>query len=129
MTPSWRERYVAALRHAYEVFVAAKLPELLDRYAAQVADAVAADPTRPFSVDDHVAGVESLRTALHERDEFMRAWLACRAAPAGAADADGDGHPFCADCNDGDASAYPGAAEICGDGRDQSCDGSDLDGC
>ena len=90
---SWRERYVAALRHAYEVFKATKLIDLLDRYAAQVADAAAADPTRPFSVDEHREGVESLRNALHERDELMSAWLACRAAPAGAPDADADGHP------------------------------------
>jgi hypothetical protein len=125
----WRERYVQALRGAYDVFVAAKLPAHLDRFAAQVADAAAADPTRPFSLDEHVEGVESLRVALHEREELIGRWLACRAAPAGARDADGDGHPFCADCDDHDAATYPGAPEICGDGTDQSCDGSDSNGC
>ncbi len=31
------------------------------------------------------------------------------------------------DCDDTDAAAYPGAAEICEDGVDQDCDGSDAD--
>ena len=55
----------------------------------------------------------------------MRAWLDCRAAPGNAVDADGDGRPFCMDCKDTDATTYPGAVEICGDGRDQDCDGTD----
>ena len=42
-------------------------------------------------------------------------------------DNDGDGFAVNdGDCNDNDASVYPGAIEICGDGIDQNCNGSDL---
>jgi len=45
-------------------------------------------------------------------------------------DADGDGYLGIEaggqDCNDGDAASFPGAPEICGDSRDQDCDGSDA---
>ncbi|MDI7269103.1 MAG: putative metal-binding motif-containing protein, partial [Myxococcota bacterium] len=42
-------------------------------------------------------------------------------------DRDGDGFPPPADCNDGDASVFPGAAEVC-DGIDNDCDGVPDDG-
>jgi hypothetical protein len=50
-------------------------------------------------------------------------------------DADGDTFPACppvvplpaidCDCNDTDSTVNPAAAELCGDGRDQNCDGHD----
>ena len=46
----------------------------------------------------------------------------CSMAPV---DADGDGHNTSVDCDDTDPTIHPGAADMCGDGIDQNCDGSD----
>ena len=42
-------------------------------------------------------------------------------------DADGDGKHACSgDCDDSAPAVYTGAAEVCGDGIDQDCDGADA---
>ncbi len=43
-------------------------------------------------------------------------------------DADGDGSPAFVDCDDADATVAPDQDEVCGDGRDNDCDGTTL-GC
>lgn len=43
-------------------------------------------------------------------------------------DADEDGFASDLDCDDADGSVFPGADEVCGDGVDQDCDGSEV-GC
>jgi hypothetical protein len=125
----WSERYVASLRYAHQVYTGAGLPEMLDRFTAQVRDAAAADPTRPFSFETYLSDVAYLRQSFFTRGDSVRDWLDCRAAPGGARDDDGDGRPFCMDCDDGDPTTYPGAPEICGDKRDQDCDGSEPAPC
>jgi hypothetical protein len=44
-------------------------------------------------------------------------------------DNDGDGFPWCNDCDDRRADVYPGAPELCGDAIDQNCDSVADEGC
>ncbi|BCR06898.1 hypothetical protein DESUT3_39670 [Desulfuromonas versatilis] len=81
----------------------------------------------PGAVENCTDGVDNNCDGLTDTQDTQ----ACPAAPT-CSDVDGDGFAVeggnCGpmDCNDFDATVHPGADEICGDGVDQDCNGSDL---
>lgn len=125
--PHWRARFIEALRWARSAWHSGQMQSLVDTWAEQIAAAAAADPHVPYSFADHEGKVARLRAFLPARAEAMSRWLECTAA--GDLDADGDGAPWCLDCDEDDPASHLGAPEICGDGRDQSCNGVADDGC
>jgi hypothetical protein len=49
----------------------------MDTWAAQIADAAAEDPNKPFSTSDHLTGVKAQRSYVAKRAEFVKQWLKC----------------------------------------------------
>jgi hypothetical protein len=82
---------------------------------------VQADPRREYSADAVAWNVQATRDFLVTRQAAMADLVACLTDPA--ADKDGDGRICDRDCDEGDPSTYVGAAETCGDGRDNDCSG------
>jgi hypothetical protein len=115
------QRYVDALAVARSHYDVDALQARLDDWAAQINQAAAEDPHRPFTMDTHVYWLGRVREVIRTRAEYIDAWLACWTE--GGADADGDGLDMCHDCDDEDPAVHPGAIETC-DGVDQDCDGN-----
>ena len=86
------------------------------RFAGSLSNVVFHEATvGPGGVVTEVPGGETWCIESHSFDVTVAAF-----------DGDGDGVPVGPDCDDTNPNIYPGATEICGDGIDQDCDGSDL---
>ncbi|PCC73905.1 CotH protein [Nannocystis exedens] len=88
--PVWFSRYIDAIAFAvatgYDVEV---LQGRLDTWAAQIAEAAADDPNKPFTFDQHLDQVDDMRAFVAERRLFLDAWLDCW--QSGGVDGDHDG--------------------------------------
>jgi spore coat protein CotH len=75
--PAWKQKYVDALEHvlttAYQVEV---LQQRIDEWSAQIAEAVAEDPNKPFTMKEHLEKVKEKREFVEDRAEFLEEWLA-----------------------------------------------------
>jgi hypothetical protein len=118
--PSGVARYVTALAQQLPKLDPVELAGWIDAWSAQIADAAAEDPRKPFSMSDHVYAVERMKAYSPERVAYLEDWLACWSG--GGADVDGDGYDLCHDCNDDVFSQSPGEVEVC-DTVDNNCNG------
>jgi hypothetical protein len=121
--PPSRAKYVAALRALLARWDVARVQGWIDAFAAQTADAVAADPHLLRTVAQHNQAVAAMRQEVADRPAVIARFLACQDGSGDASDVDGDGFAWCNDCDDGNAAVNPGAAEICGNGIDDNCTG------
>jgi hypothetical protein len=127
--PTWRGHYIDAIRTLLTKWDAAKIQGWIDAWSAQIADAAAADPHKAVTNDEHVQAVAGMRQEVVDRAAYLQDFLGCEDRTGDVTDADGDGAAWCNDCDDGNAGAHPGAAEICGNGIDDDCNGFVDDGC
>jgi hypothetical protein len=118
--PVWRDRYIDELAKLVDRYDVADMELRLDQWAAQIEDAAAHDPRAPFSAQDRIAALDSMRDYFAERATFLEDWVGCR--DSGGPDGDDDGVEFCLDCDDASADVGPAMTETC-DGIDNDCDG------
>jgi len=119
--PTWRARYVDALRQQLARWDVPRLQAWIDAWSAQIAGAVADDPHRLESLAEHAEAIAEMRQEVVDRAAYMTTFLACEDGSGDAHDADGDGYAWCNDCDDASAAVNPGAVEICGNGIDDNC--------
>jgi hypothetical protein len=125
--PAGRSAFAQAIAEIVDRYDVAAMQGWIDAWSAQIAPAVARDGHLPFTVQTHQKAIAAMRDEIAQRASYMNDFLDCE--HNGGTDHDGDGHPWCDDCDDNRADVYPGAPEICGDGIDHNCNSIPNDGC
>jgi hypothetical protein len=126
--PATRKTYVDAIAAQLNHWDVGQIQGWIDTWSGQIADAVAADPHTWATVDQFHSAVAAAHDIVAARAQFLKSFVDCEKNGSGA-DQDGDGFRWCEDCRDADPSVHPGAAEICGNGVDDNCNGTVDENC
>ena len=121
VAPECRLAYDHALLELVDVVVQLGLEESIREVAAGLAPWVAADPRREYPAEAVADNVQATIDFLWRRRAEVSEQLRCLLDDE--PDRDGDGFPCDSDCDEDDPDIHPGAADTCGDGIDQDCNG------
>lgn len=126
--PTYRKKYIEAIATQLPKWNVGQVQGWIDTWSQQIAADVAADPHTWATPDQFQMAVSKAHDIVAERAQYLQTFLDCEQKGSGA-DQDGDGVRWCDDCDDGNAAVHPGAAEICGNGVDDNCNGLIDEGC
>jgi len=126
--PTWRARYVQAVAAQVAKWNTTELLSWVDTWSAQIAAAVAEDPHRWATAAEFDMAIAATRDLITNRPVYLQSFVACEQGQGGE-DKDGDGAAWCNDCQDDNPAVHPGAADVCGNGVDDNCDGVVDEGC
>jgi hypothetical protein len=79
--PATCQRFLDELRRARRAYDVALMSREVDTWSAQIADAVAQDPNKPFSNQDHEEAVATIKQFMIERAAFVDTWLQSATCP------------------------------------------------
>lgn len=127
--PAGRELFVNAMEQELAAWNTERLQSWIDTWSIQITESVLGDTRRSTTDDEFGRAITRAKESVTARAELVRSFIACHRGEASLDDVDQDGHLWCNDCRDDDASISPGAPEICGNGVDDNCNGLFDEGC
>ena len=126
----WRAKYAQAIAGLLAKWDVGQIQGWIDSWSQQIADAAGSDPHAWATAAQVQQATATARAVIAQRAAYLQTFVDCEAGVAAAAtDADGDGYRWCDECDDANAAVHPGAAEICGNGIDDNCNGQIDEGC
>jgi hypothetical protein len=78
---TWCKRFIQELKHARDAYDVAAMTSDLDTWAAQIEDAVEQDPKKPYTMQNHLDGVATLKAFMPQRLAFVDTWLQTATCP------------------------------------------------
>ena len=126
----WRARYAEAMAGLLAKWDVAEIQGWIDSWSQQIGAAADGDPHAWATADQIDQATQTARDMVGQRAAYLQTFVDCeRGVSSAATDGDADGYRWCDECDDANPAVHPGAAEICGNGIDDNCNGQIDEGC